>query len=145
MELTSKQKGISTELQCLAEFSKLGIMVSIPYGDYGRYDFIADINNKLYRIQCKTSSLQENGSYKFSCRSTTGNTTHVQNRTYDDTQIDFFATIIMGKCYLIPINETGGNSKTLRLEYPKIGQKEKINLVNDYELSVQLEKILKGE
>lgn len=78
MELNSKQKGILTETQCLAEFSKLGLTVSIPYGDSARYDFILDYNNKLYRIQCKTSNKIDDGVYTFSCRSTTGNTSTVK-------------------------------------------------------------------
>lgn len=55
MILNSKQKGNLTELQCLAAFGQYGYTISIPYGDCARYDFIVDINNKLYRIQCKTS------------------------------------------------------------------------------------------
>lgn len=143
--LNVKQKGVSTELQCLAEFAKLGIMISIPYGDYGRYDFIADINNKLYRIQCKTSSLQTEGVYTFSCRSTTGNTAKAHARSYDNTQIDYFATMIDNNCYLIPVDETGGTSKTLRFLAPKNGQKEGISFAKDYELQIQLNKLLEKE
>ena len=141
MELNSKQKGILTETQCLAEFSKLGLTISIPYGDSARYDFILDYNNKLYRIQCKTSNETEKGVYSFSCRSTTGNTTSIKRRKYDETQIDFFATIINDECYLIPVQETGSSSKTLRLNPPKNGQMKEVNYVNDYKLQTQLEKL----
>ena len=48
--LDSKFKGNLTELLCLAAFTELGYQISIPYGDHARYDFIADINNNLYRI-----------------------------------------------------------------------------------------------
>lgn len=33
MELTSKEKGNLTELQCLTAFYELGYKVSIPYGE----------------------------------------------------------------------------------------------------------------
>ena len=52
----TKLKGNLTEMQCMLAFMKLGYQISIPFGEDCRYDFIADINNKLYRIQCKTSS-----------------------------------------------------------------------------------------
>ena len=39
MELTSKQKGNLTELQCLTAFVAEGCGVSIPYGDNSKYDF----------------------------------------------------------------------------------------------------------
>ena len=118
-------------------------MIAIPYGDYGRYDFIADINNHLYRIQCKTSSDKDgDGSvYVFSCRSTTGNTELPKCRSYDETQIDFFATMINNKCYLVPVSETGGRSKNLRFEPPKNGQKVGITYAQEYELSTQLENL----
>lgn len=139
--LNSKQKGNLTELQCLTAFTELGYTVSIPYGDCAKYDFIADINNKLYRIQCKTSSEQDVGVYKFATRSTQVGTTSTNVRTYTEEDIDFFATIIDGKCYLVPITEVSGKQKTLRFIPPKNGQKEGIAYAKDYELVSQLEKL----
>lgn len=144
MELNSKQKGNLTQLKCLAAFVEQGITVSIPYGDCARYDFVADIDGKLYKIQCKTSNLEPNGTYKFACKSTTGNTLNNNRRKYDETQIDFFATIIEDDCCLIPVQETGGSSKTLRIEPPKNNAIKNISFVNDYLLQKQL-KIIKGE
>lgn len=139
--LNSKQKGNLTELQCLAAFTELGYIVSIPYGDCAKYDFIADIDGILYKIQCKTSSEQDKGVYKFATRSTQVGTTSTKVRTYTKDDIDFFATIIEGKCYLVPVNEASGKQKTLRFTTPKNGQKEGITFAKDYELVSQLEKI----
>ena len=55
--LETKLKGNLTEMECMAAFIEQGYQVSIPFGEDSRYDFIADVNNTLYRIQCKTSSL----------------------------------------------------------------------------------------
>ena len=137
-ELNSKQKGNLTELKCLAAFVEQGITVSIPYGDCARYDFIADIEGKLYKIQCKTSNLESEGVYKFACKSTTGNTLNNTRRKYDENQIDFFATIIEDKCCLIPVQETGGSSKTLRINPPKNNAVKNISFVKDYLLQKQL-------
>ena len=139
--LNSKQKGNLTELQCLAAFTELGYIVSIPYGDCAKYDFIVEIDNKLYKIQCKTSSIQDDGVYKIATRSTQVGTTSTKVRTYTEDDIDFFATIIKGKCYLVPVSEASGKTKTLRFTPPKNGQKEGITFAKDYELVSQLEKI----
>lgn len=141
--LNSKQKGNLTELQCLAAFTKLGYTVSIPYGDCARYDFIVDINKHLYRIQCKTSSLKEDGVYMFSCRSTASNYSRTASRSYSVDEIDFFATIINEQCYLIPIHETGGRDKTLRFIPPKNNQKAGVSFAKDYEIETQVAKLLK--
>lgn len=69
-----KQLGSLTELQCMSAFISEGYSVSIPYGDNNRYDFIADINGNLIRIQVKTASSKDNGkSYSFSCKSSRTN------------------------------------------------------------------------
>ena len=80
MELTTKQKGNLTELQCLTAFVKHGCGVSIPYGDNSKYDFIADVNGKLYKVQVKTSSLKDENAILFSCRSTHVNCSGVKTK-----------------------------------------------------------------
>jgi hypothetical protein len=54
--IDTKIKGNITEMECMLAFMQLGFEISIPFGEDSRYDFIADINDKLYKIQCKTSS-----------------------------------------------------------------------------------------
>ena len=43
-------------MECMLAFMQLGYQISIPFGEDSRYDFIVDISDKLYKIQCKTSS-----------------------------------------------------------------------------------------
>ena len=81
INLTSKQKGNLTELKCISAFYELGYQCSIPYGENSRYDFIADVNGKLLKIQCKTSHEVESGTY------------------WDNI------------CYLVPINECSVSKK----------------------------------
>lgn len=140
-----KQKGNLTELKCIAAFYELGYSVSIPYGENSRYDFIADINGKLIRVQIKTShqvTKGDNSSYIFSCRSSRSSRTHCINKKYTSSEIDYFSTFILGKCYLIPISECS-TAKTLRFSKPKNGKKrESYNLASDYELEKQINKLL---
>ena len=141
MELSSKQKGNLTELQCITAFYELGYQISIPYGENSRYDFIADINGKLIKVQVKTSSTKDEGkSFEFSCRSTRVNAQGSLSRAYTAEEIDYFCTYFNNKCYLIPISECS-RSKKLRLEPPASNQKVGINMAIDYELLSQLNKI----
>ena len=140
--VNSKQKGNITEFQCLTSFVKQGCGVSIPYGDCYPYDFIADINGKLIKVQCKTSREVDVGVIEFSCRSCRSNTQSSIERRYNKEEIDYFCTYWEDKCYLIPVEETSGTKK-LRFVTPKNGQKVGISYAKDYELSIQLEK-LKG-
>lgn len=137
MELTSKQKGNLTELQCLSAFVEQGCSVSIPYGDNSKYDFIADIDGKLFKIQVKTASLKTDGAIKFSCRSTHVNCKGTVNERYSKEDVDFFATYWDNQCYLIPINECSVE-KTLRFTLPKNGQTKGISFAKDYILADQL-------
>ena len=58
--------GITTELEIQYNVSKLGAIVSIPYGDCARYDHIWDINGKLLKVQIKTSQpLNDDSGFKF--------------------------------------------------------------------------------
>ena len=116
--------------------------VSIPYGDNSKYDFIADVNGKLLKIQVKTSSYanDEKTAIQFSCRSTHVNCKGVSNVKYSKDEIDYFATYWENRCYLIPVEECS-TRKNLRLIDAKSGQVKGISFAKDYELSVQLSKI----
>ena len=142
--LSTKAKGNLTELQCITAFYELGYQVSLPYGENSRYDFIADINGKLIRVQVKTSSpcKDTEGAVKFSTRSTRINSTQNISHSYTDKEIDYFATYWDGQCYLIPISETASTAKTLRFEPPKNGQTKGIKFAVEYELAKQIQKII---
>ena len=140
MKLDSKKKGNLTELQCMSAFMAQNCGVSIPFGDNSKYDFIADIDGKLLKIQVKTASIKDENSIKFSCRSTHVNCTGVKNIRYDENEIDYFATYWNNQCYLIPVKECSVE-KTLRFAPPKNGQIKGITFAKDYLLEQQLIKI----
>ena len=140
MELTSKQKGNLTELQCITAFIEQGCGISIPYGDNSKYDFIADFQGSLYKIQVKTSSYKDKNAIQFSCRSTHVNCKGVKNERYSKNEIDFFATYWNGQCYLVPVEECSV-TKTLRFAPPLSGQQKGICFAENYELEKQLKQI----
>ena len=116
---------------------KLGYNVLTPYGDCERYDLVADVNGKFLKIQCKTASPQdeEGNVYRFSCRSAHKVNGQMKMTKYGEDEIDYFATCINGKCYLIPFSECG-SSKKLRFTSPKNGQANRVSFAKNYELEV---------
>ena len=133
MITNTKQQGNITEVSCMLEFLKLGYNILQPYGDCERYDFVADINGKFYKIQCKTGQLKD-GVLSFNCRSSHRVEGKCVNEKYTSDEVDFFATFYDGKCYLVPQVECN-SAKNLRFEPPANGQVKGISFAADYELN----------
>jgi len=140
VKLDSKHYGALTELQVMTYLFGLGYQVSVPYGDNARYDFILDINNKLYKIQVKSARLEDEGVYKIDCSRMRVNRNRNIRKHYTNEEVDFFATMINGKCYLIPQSEVS-DSKRLRFLPPKNGQIKGITFAKDYEAEIQINKL----
>jgi hypothetical protein len=139
--LDQKQVGNLTELQCITAFYELGYKVSLPYGENSRYDFIADIDGILIRVQVKSCKEKEDGStISFPCRSTRVNSTQCIHRRYTKDEIDYFCTYYNGQCYLVPVEECS-DEKKLRFSAPKNNQGKGINYAKDYELLSQVHKL----
>ena len=125
-------------MECMLAFMKLGYGVNIPFGEDSRYDFVADIDNKLYKIQCKScSELYDNDEvvaivFK-TVRQSGSAATNWKRIKYTTEEVDYFATSYKGKCYLVPITECS-NEKTLRIKPPKNNQTKGINFLEKYEL-----------
>lgn len=138
MELSTDLKGDITELQCILAFTQRGYVVSIPYSK-AKYDFIVDINGVLIKIQAKTSCGVPNpigllDSFMFRTKSVTVNTIKVNQSSYHKKDIDYFATIYNGDCFLIPVEECGPQSKTLRINPPLNGNVKNISFAKDYQI-----------
>lgn len=142
MELSSKEKGNLTELQCLTACYELGYKASIPYGENSRYDFILDVDGILLRVQVKTCKETGTG-IKIPCRSTQVNTSEIKSHAYNKEQIDYFATFYKGNCYLIKVEECS-IEKTLTFSDKRTNQYEP-SFIDNYLLSKQIEKIINGE
>lgn len=117
MELTTQQKGITTEMYVAAYLLSLGYNVSQPMCQDSRYDLIVDVNNKLLRLQVKTARASSHNSITFNCRSTTKNSKTNKARSYGKNEIDYFATYWNHQVYLIPVEECS-SEKRLHLDPP---------------------------
>ena len=129
MNIDTNIKGKISELEILTLITKLGYSVSLPFGDKDKYDQIWDINNKLLRVQIKTSRWknQEQTGIVFNCYSVSNGKKHY----YTKQEIDYFATFWNDKCYLIPVEECS-SEKTLWFQL-KVNN-SKCCLAKNYEL-----------
>lgn len=138
--MNSKQIGNITEVSVMLEFLKLGYNVLTPYGDCERYDFVVDINHKFYKIQVKTAK-EDNGKIEFNTASTHYVDGKCIHDSYTKDEIDYIATYFNNKCYLIPIEECGKRSASIRFEAPKNGQTRGVRMAEDYELEEVIKRL----
>ena len=131
-------KGITTELLCQNEFIKRNINVSVPISAYCKYDFIADIYGKLYRIQVKYSNICATG-IVMNTKSVHLCSDGVKIKKYTSDDIDFFCTIYENNCYLIPIAGVENRVQiTLTFTTEQRSQNQNIMMASDYLLDNQL-------
>ena len=126
-------KGLTTELICMQKFIELGYIVSVPYGNNSRYDLLVDNGTTIWKIQCKTAKLNENGSYTIQTCNKVSTTTQRRVKHYTKDEIDFIASVIQNQLVIIPvelIEKTA--SKVFRTELPKYGAKSNCNLIEDF-------------
>ena len=87
--MNTSEIGNLGEIAAIKKFLELGVRVYIPFGDGNVVDLIAEWNNKLYKIQVKTTEkILENS---FMCWSITHqNGYHGSRKNYTDEEVDFF-------------------------------------------------------
>ena len=137
--MNTTQIGDITEQKFILYCLEKEIPISKPVGNNLPYDFIIEYDNKLLKIQVKTAREGETqGTITFNTRSCSKNYNEVTTSNYIG-KIDYFATCIKGKCYLVPRSECGSD-KLLRFVPPKNGQVRGVNYAKDYEIEVILQK-----
>ena len=81
------------EAVAIAEFQKRSIQTFLPFGHNNPIEIIALINNKLIRIQCKTTQKTHNNEYKYI--NLTRDTRAYQHLIYTENEIDYFFYIVL--------------------------------------------------
>lgn len=114
-----KQQGELAELEFYVQAYGRGMVVSKPFGDNAKYDFIVDNGGRLSRVQVKsvgstqgTSSTSGNSSYRVLLAYGANN-----KKPYTSKDVDMFAVwVIPERCwYFIPV----GDVHSLRISlYP---------------------------
>ena len=112
MALISKQLGELAEMMFMVKAAMLGFATAKPYGDSRRYDFIVDVGRRLWRVQVKSSSALQYGSYMVNLqRNANGEVV-----PYDPSEIDFVVAYVMpcDAWFVIPVEAIAGR-KTAKL------------------------------
>src|SRR6266478_4279130 len=110
--LSSKQRGELAEMMFMVKAAQKGFATAKPYGDSRRYDFILDVGKRLWRVQVKSSSAKEYGSYLVNLqRNLNGEVVE-----YDASEIDFVVAYVMpcDAWFVIPVESIAGQ-KTAKL------------------------------
>ena len=109
---TSKERGELAEMMFMVEATRMGMVVAKPYGDSQRYDFIVDVRRGLWRVQVRSSTALQYGSYGLNLQR------HANGKLipYDATEIDFLVALV-APCeawFVIPVEAIAGR-KTAKL------------------------------
>lgn len=131
------------EIQCEKDFTERNILVSRPITMDSKYDFIVDIKHKLFRIQCKSSSLSKDKSY-INLRTKTTNIRRMKDNYYSKDDVDYFYTCFNNKSYLIPVGDIGNGETRLKFESVQPNN-PKIRWASKYELDKILQNLLEEE
>lgn len=112
---TNKEKGNTSLGIAIAYYTSNGYTVSIPLNDTQDYDLIVDKNNKLKKVQVKSTACKTKyGNYQVALKSC-GGTNGKTYKTVIETDVDelFILTEELG-IYIIPIKEIN-NKSTLNI------------------------------
>lgn len=108
---TAKVRGEVAETAFLHRAVCLGLVVSRPWGDSARYDFVVDDSRRLYRVQVKSVSQAHCGAYEVNA----GHGRFIK-RAYSRRDIDLLAAYVVpcDAWYLLPVAAFSPR-KTVRL------------------------------
>lgn len=130
-------RGITTELCCILDFTKLGIQCLYPIDHNSHYDVVLDLNGRFIRVQCKASRYVKSSldAFMFNTYVTTRTTSGSVRRLYTEADIDYFYTSFNGIGYMVPIAEASNKTSfCLRFQPPKNSQKN-VHYAHDYTIT----------
>ena len=134
-------KGLTTELHCQLDFATKGIVLSRPIIQDSKYDFIADIYGRLFRIQCKSSTISKANDY-IVMRTKSTNIRNNKVRYYSKNDIDYFYTYYDNKSYLVPVECCEHGETRLRFTSKNL-KNSKIKWAKNYEFNFMIQTIIK--
>ena len=119
------EQGDFGELSAMQWLASCGARVAVPVGHNSDWDLIAELDDRLVRVQVKTSGFWRNGRWEVTLCTRGGNRSWsgVVKRI-DTTRFDcLFVHVADGRRWMIPASDLGGASSIL-LGGPKYSQFE---------------------
>lgn len=120
-------------------FSKKNCVVSKPLTNNARYDLVVEINNKLYRVQVKSTESVKDGKMIFATKTTNYTKGSWSSNHYSLNEVDMFFLYCQENdwCGLYIPEEEICTQLTIRTELPKNNQRVGIKLAEDYSFEKQ--------
>jgi hypothetical protein len=90
----------------MVKAARKGFATAKPFGDSRRYDFVLDVGTRLWRVQVKSSSAEQYGSYLVNLqRNANGEAV-----PYDPSEIDFVVAYVTpcDAWFVIPVEAIAG-------------------------------------
>jgi hypothetical protein len=135
--MDSNTKGAVVEQAIVFAATKLHIPVLRPVAEHGRCDLGLEIDDRLWRVQCKWGRLSADGSVVIVNLSTCRYSPHGYVRTtYSEAEVDLFGVYCgeLDRCFLLPAALCAGRRAIwLRLTPARNGQQSCINLASDFD------------
>lgn len=134
----TNHKGNVAEAAIAAEATKLGIPVLKPLVEHTRYDLVFEVEDRLFRVQCKWAPLRDDVivvnlmSTRYTSRG------RPISRPYTASEIDAVAIYceVLDECFLVTAEMFDGRRGLhLRVGPPRNGQVAQLNWAADYRLS----------
>lgn len=138
-----KYVGSAGERYAEGKFLEYGCPVFASLGDINPYDIVVELNNKLYKIQIKTSNKANNEKIVFNLRAETYKDKKYIKRSYSNKEIDYFALVNLKTkdVLLLDIKDAPQSEVSFRFNKAKNGQELGIRYYKDYLFENAINKI----
>ncbi len=117
----------------LSALVEAGYIVSKPFGDGCKYDFVIDDGALLQRVQCKTGRLK-NGCVVFNAYSVAGNSNGKRQGYKEHADVFAVSCPQNEQVYLVPVAHVGGAGVLLRIEETQNNQQKRVRWAKEYQL-----------
>lgn len=127
--------GERAEGAVLAAILHAGWTALLPFGGSHAYDLVGEKEGEFFRIQVKHGAVRD-GAVMFRAYSSSGKGTAKVVRNYHG-RADYFGVYCseLNRVFLVPVNDVGTGTITLRLTPAKNGQVAGIRFAADYDLT----------
>lgn len=131
-----KHIGELGEQIAIGELAKYGLQVIIPLSDNLPFDFVIFTNNKFYKCQVKTTSINNSNFSKFHL--ITGNGYLHKYHKYTTDEVDVFILCDLNTIFLFETKDIlGKNEIRIRYSQPLNGHTRNINYASDCVISLK--------
>ncbi|MFH1046749.1 MAG: group I intron-associated PD-(D/E)XK endonuclease [Patescibacteria group bacterium] len=128
--MTNKKRcGDVAELQVASHLTKEGWQVLFPYGEYCRYDIVAEKHGRFIKVQVKYVT-PKNGTLTINCKSS--NNWSVKPYTKEEIDCIVAYDSLSEEIYFIDVKDIKKSELRLRLGPTRNNQKVGVRLADDY-------------